>query len=332
MALVIDEAIAAVWNFGKEVAIELGGWLKDIVSFVFNNFHFTNPKHLFALAMVFLAMVVILIAAFGGGAAMIAGTADTGVGVGSGFVSTGSSSGDIGEGAQSDSSKVGQQNETTPEGQTGNVSTTLCGNHVCEKFNTSAKHAMFDTQPEYCSDMNIYYDIPPYCLAKEPLTILTSDTRRTLYASAFCGVHNTNDGLNQFCILNTDSDKILYYETQATCPVDCTPEYECSLDLTCDQSDNCDYNGFFCCSSGLWAGYCVDGESNADSCNDAGGANIVRSAYTLLQNKQIPNHCECTQDIDCTGEYESPSVCCGAGTLKEGFCYTSNCCNTTIGC
>lgn len=206
---------------------------------------------------------------------------------------------------------------------------TLCGNGVCDNFQTPAEVTELSHSYGFCSDRYVFFNIPSYCLKGVPLdTITFADYPGLRYEHAVCGTANTQLRLNSRCIINSDRT-IWYVETLITCPVDCNATYDCYFDITCTSNpNNCVQYGLQCCPGGtIWAGYCTD--CHLYVCSDPSGACITGYPLPLSQLKNVPFNCMCDNDNDCIGDWGSPN-CCDPGTYYEGFCHHEYQCDTPI--
>jgi hypothetical protein len=203
----------------------------------------------------------------------------------------------------------------------------LCGNHVCDNFKTPAKWAVLDVLLQGCSDLNVYYEIPDYCLnGVLPTTIPVMRGNVSEYVRAYCGTSNVMSSLNSRCFLNEATQEIWYHETFTTCPTDCNDTLLCMKDITCDRVDNCDTVYGTCCSSGTaqLAGKCtfdaISGSALTAICWGADTTQVRGGSRPIDELRSVPFHCECASDSDCSGDYGGIS-CCGVGTYYEGLCY-----------
>lgn len=363
--------IGDLWDLGKTVTIELGNWLKDSVKFIFNNFEFDNPKKLFALSLIFFFIVFLFLGLFGSVGIGLNGY--SGIGIGSGAVMSGTGSlgtlftgssdqesfgimdtdgdgisdsndNDIdGDGLPNsedydiDGDNIINQDDPTPCGEYINDCTipvpNLCGNSLCDNFITDSEFVFIEYYYPFCSDKNLYHNIPVFCFGDgtqgDTITVTNSSYGDETYYHAICGTANTVSRLNERCYLYNSS--IYYYETEKNCPLDCnSTEYNCYDDFTCDLTNYCNLFSMNCCPSGTyWAGYCTDSDISQGFCNDVNGNAIFGSGYSLPQLRNMPNHCACGSNQDCVSDIGGSS-CCGSGTYHVGFCYDSYLCNVSV--
>ncbi len=360
--------IGDLWDIGKTVAIQLGTWLKDSLNFIFSNFKYDNPFHLFTLAVSLFAIVVIFLGLFGGVGIGITGYSDIGIGSGSVMAGTGSL-GDLFTGPSAVSPGGDTDGDGIPDSNDGDIDgdgipnsedfdvdgdgtpnaddptpcgdyiancilpfPTLCGNNICDNFKTDSGYAYLEYNYAGCSDKNLYDNIPPYCFGDGTLgdiiTVFNSTYGDITYYSAVCGTANLQARLSQRCYLYNNS--IYYIETEENCPIDCnSTEYECYEDYTCDLNDNCLLKALNCCPPGTyWAGYCTDCSLDYGHCNDPDGECITGAGISLPQLRNVPSHCSCSTDQACISDWGG-STCCLDGTYHDGFCYPSYLCNVT---
>lgn len=359
--------IGDLWDIGKTLAIQFGNWLKDSIKFIFSNFKYDNPFHLFTLSLVLFAIIVIFLGLFGAAGIGIAGYSDIGIGSGSVMSGTGtlgstfteatpaidgdtdgdgiadSNDGDIdGDGIPNsedfdvDGDGTPNEDDPTPCGDY-IVSCdlpypTLCGNNICDNFKTDSGYAYLEYYYSFCSDKNLYYNIPVYCFSDgtrgDTITVTNSTYGDITYYNAVCGDANTRARLSQRCYIYNHS--IYYMETEENCPIDCnSTEYECYEDYTCDLNDNCLPRALNCCPPGtLWAGYCTDHWVEYGPCNDLDGERVIGAGIPLPQLRNVPSHCSCSIHQDCISDWGG-ATCCPSGTYHVGFCYPDWLCNVT---
>lgn len=323
-----------IFDNGLVIGVQLATWIYAIAVFIWRNFRYDNPFHLFVLSCFLLLDVLGFIVLFGGSAAYSAG-GFTDAEVGSGYIMSGFGEADYGStfnnantgnGAGQDPSGSNMSddlgNNTNPEN-----SYDYCGNNVCDNFKTLAKWAEMDVLLQGCSDYNVYYDVPLYCVKSGHLvTLPVMRGNVTEYTSALCGTSNAEQGLNTRCFLNSQTHEIWYHETRITCPHDCNDSLSCYKDLTCDRVDNCYVLGGSCCSSGSpgLAGKCtydiLSEPTLTAICWGDDTSQVLGGSRLIDELRSVPFHCECNTDSDCSGDYGGTS-CCPSGTYYDGLCY-----------
>lgn len=360
--------IGELWDIAKTSILQLWIGLREGVKFISNNFKYDNPYHLFTLSISLLFIFVLFLGMFGAAGIGISGYSAIGIGSGSVMKGTGNLGDlftDVGDGGDTgdtdgdgipddndgdidgdgipnsedfdvDGDGLTNENDPTPCGEFLETCElfypTLCGNEICDNFKTDSGHAFLEYLYPFCSDKNLYHNIPPYCFndgsAGDLITATNSTFGDIIYYSAVCGTANLKSRLSSRCYLFNNS--IYYLETEENCPQDCnSTEYECYEDYTCDLNDNCDIKALRCCPPGtLWAGHCTDCNLDFGYCNDAEGTCIVGAGTPLPQLRNVPKNCDCNSNQDCIPDLGG-DTCCGAGTYHIGFCYNDVFCNVT---
>lgn len=302
--MVLTEAISLV----EWLLTTLGEGGKYVLNYFPQHYKYYMPGAIMFLSIIFMFLTASLILLISSGAGEI--------GIGTNSVSKGTGTNDVGRIGQG----TGAGSSGTVTQTTGSVTTTLpsiCGNGICQRFQTSAKYAYEEALVgNQCTTAEILYDIPGYCrngaLLKRFIIYGASWLDPRTYQDAAClsSIYSYLDGR---CTVYENS--LWYTENAQNCPEDCSGEYDCYYDYTCnDNPSNCgNYAESECCSPGTVHEYeCL----SYGLCNDA-----TLPVKPLSMLKRVPVHCTCTSDLDCV-EDEGGKTCCTSGAYS-GFCYPS---------
>jgi hypothetical protein len=298
-----------------EAVISLVTWVgttiyegvKYIMNYVPQHFKFYMPGPVLLLSLIFVFITCVLIMFI-----------SSDVGIGTNSVSKGFGADDVGRLGEGTGGVSGTVTETT-----GSISTTLvemCGNGLCQNFQTSAKYQYEEAVVgDACSTAEFFYDIPDYCnrgISLRRIIIYGAswmDPR--VYSGAYCMETIYQALLSKCSVVNRS---IWYTENSQNCPEDCTATYDCYYDYTCnDNPSNCEnYAESECCSKGSLHEY---------ECMPYGMCDSSLPSRPLNELKYTPIHCPCTTDASCASD-EGGKTCCTAGP-HSGFCYSGSACN-----